>query len=217
MMEIVCRKISTPGETLLNPAASGWAKHKPLTIGLLPTPIEIVEEKSPYLAKTTGDHGHIKAIDVAAVHDEQSVWLRLSWVDPTKNDRLTDLDKFSDAVAVLFSLSADALAVTMGAPGAPVNAWYRQLHRNAAYDVIAEGFGSSVRRPGKETGLLSQGAYADGRWSLVFQRPLVLNGQQAINFAAGRKVDIAFAVWDGGNAERSGKKAFSGDFINMRL
>ncbi len=38
-----------------------------------------------------------------------------------------------------------------------------------------------------------------------------------IDFVAGAAMAMAFAVWDGGNRERSGRKSFSGDFVRMNV
>lgn len=216
MTELMCRTISHSAASLLDPGASVWGEHQSTTIPMMPTPIAIVVAKSPYLATLTKGHGRVRSLDVTAIRDDQSIWLKMSWASATKSDQLSDLDQFADAAAVLFPLADGAAAVTMGSAGNPVNSWFRSLHRAEAYDVVAEGFGTTDRRPAQATGLQSRASYTDGRWTVVFRRDLVVQAERTVDFTAPGRVGIAFAVWAGANAERSGAKSYSGEFITLR-
>jgi ethylbenzene hydroxylase subunit gamma/complex iron-sulfur molybdoenzyme family reductase subunit gamma len=131
-------------------------------------------------------------------------------------DKIRDLDEFTDGVAVLFPLAKDANAITMGSPGKPTNAWYWNAGKQEPYDVVAQGFGSSERRSARTSGLAATSKFANGRWNVIFRRPLS-GSQSSVRFIPGKTSGIAFAVWSGDNQERSGRKSFSGDFMPFEI
>ena len=83
--------------------------------------------------------------------------------------------------------------------------------------MIARGYSTSQRRPANASGLAARGRHEDGRWVVVFQRPLRPASDEFAAFEPGTSAKIAFAVWDGSNAERAGQKAVSGAFIELPL
>ena len=117
----------------------------------------------------------------------------------------------------MFPTVAGVSAVTMGAAGKPVNAWYWRADKAKPYEVLAQGFRFVERQKDNAGSDLAVAAdYADGYWSVVFRRSLgARNG--LVRFAPGKQSGIAFAVWAGANKERSGRKAFSGDFMPLVL
>jgi DMSO reductase family type II enzyme heme b subunit len=210
-------RIPASNTELLDPSSAKWKTVPVETVTLAPTPIAaLVGEVSPFLAIDSTDHGKIDRVDVGIAHNGEALAIRLSW-KCEKHDAIKDLDQFVDGTAVLFPLSAAANAVTMGAKGAPVNAWYwKANHPRDPYDVIAEGFGSSERRSPKVGGSQSAADYADGAWTVVLCRPLSA-GRGHVRFIPGKPSRIAMAVWDGGNLERSGRKSFSGEFVTLDI
>jgi DMSO reductase family type II enzyme heme b subunit len=80
----------------------------------------------------------IEGLTVEALHDEQDLAIRLSWLDPTFNDSAIRHDDFRDAVAIQFSLSSDP-PFYMGNPGknGGVNMWLWKADRQSD---IAEGY-----------------------------------------------------------------------------
>lgn len=211
-MKIVRIKADTA--TLLNPAAAAWSQVPAQDFPMVPTPLKnnpAIEAISPFIAQST-DHGAVHGLRVAGAHNGAVLALRLSWTSE-KHEKIADLDQFVDGVAVMFPLSAKASAATMGAPGEPVNAWYWRADKaDQPFDVVAEGYGTSVRRSGKEARLQSGAIHQDGQWRVVLARPLDIGNTHA-RFTPGEPTKLAFGVWDGGNRERAGRKSFSGDFV----
>lgn len=201
---------------LLDPQGAHWKNAAVETAAMVPAPLGMVAEISPYLAAQPADYGRIDKVQLSALHNDEALSIRLSWKS-ARNDTLKDLNSFVDAVAVLFPLAADAPAVTMGRKGAPVNAWYwKANHAEAPYDVVAEGWGSSERRPGKASGLAARAVHADGAWTVVLQRALSA-GPGHVEFTAGKPSGIALAAWSGTDRERSGRKSFSGEFTTFDI
>jgi DMSO reductase family type II enzyme heme b subunit len=207
--------VKAGADTLLDPKAGLWAHAPPEAVTLMPTPLAMVQELSPFLAISQG-HGITQSLEAVAVHNGELIAVRLRWAS-AKSDTTPDLNSFVDGVAVLFPTVPNASAVTMGAVGMPVNAWYWRADKTRPYEVLAEGF-RFVRRLQDNAGsdLAVAAEHADGHWNVVFRRSLgARNG--LVRFAVGRRSGIAVAVWAGSNAERSGRKAFSGEFMPFEL
>ena len=212
-------RTSETTEQLMNPAAGIWDGLESRLFYMAPTPLNgnpAIKDISPFLEKST-DHGNIRELSVAGVHNGNSLALRLSWPSE-KHDEIIDLDQFVDGVAVMFPLTPNASAVTMGSKGNPVNAWYWKANLDGvAFEVLAEGYGTSARQHGEGKSQIVSGAvHREGRWYVVLSRPMDIGSERA-RFTPGTPAKMAFCVWDGGNRERSGRKSFSGDFVDVAL
>lgn len=208
-------RVAIATASLADPAARPWARAARETLQMVPTPLALVHEVSPFLARST-DHGRVTELSVALLHNGEVLALRLSWDAPRPVDALADLDRFVDGAAAIFPLAEGASAVTMGSPGRPTNAWYWKAGAKTAWDVIAEGFGSSRRSAGAASGLAARAVHDAGRWQVVLHRPLDAGAGHA-RFVPGGHSGVAFAVWAGDNRERSGRKSFSGEFLPLEL
>jgi DMSO reductase family type II enzyme heme b subunit len=203
-------------EALLDDQGAPWAKIEEREVGLVPAPVVMTMEISRYLALSQG-HGAVKAVSARLAHNGETLSIRIAWEDPRRDDRIPDLDRFTDGAAVLFPLLDDANPLTMGDEAKPVNAWLWKSDRPEPFDVIVRGFSTSQRRPASESGLVARGQHRDGKWVVVFQRPLQPGGGDFARFQPGGSAKISFAIWDGSNAERAGQKAISGVFIDLEL
>lgn len=196
--------------------AKAWLAIDEKELPLAPSPLALTKFLSPYMSKKSG-HGKVKKIRVRMVHDGTTFSMRLSWLDPEKNDELADLDQFSDAVSVMFPLSKGASAFTMGSSQKPVNAWLWKADEKEPYDVFAEGYATSKRRAADSSGLRANGYYEEGNWVVVMQRPMKTTGPGFVPIEPGVDTAIAFAVWEGSNQERSAQKAVSGEFVSLSV
>jgi len=208
-------RIKAGNDDLLKAEAAFWSQVPTEKLALAPTPLAMVQELSPFLA-ISKKHGATSALQVQLAHNGEMLAVRLHWAS-AKSDRVKDLNDFVDGAAVMFPASEGASAITMGAVGKPVNAWYWKADQKVPYEVLAEGF-RFVRRQKDNAGSdLQASATHDGKgWTVVFRRSLgARNG--LVRFASKQASGIAFAVWSGANAERSGRKAFSGDFAPLEF
>lgn len=207
------KRIDASNDTLLDAASPVWAGALGESVSMAPTPLMMVKEVSPFLALSQ-DHGAIGNLQAAALHNGRLLAIRLQWAAP-KRDKLDDLDAFVDGAGVLFPVVRGAPAVTMGAPGKPTNAWYWKANTPQPYEVVAEGF-ASVHRLADRSDLKAAAQYRDGQWHLVLARSLG-KAEGLVKLEAGGSSKIAFALWSGGNAERSGRKSFSGEFVDFEI
>ncbi|MCK2127384.1 ethylbenzene dehydrogenase-related protein [Thauera aromatica] len=207
------KRIDASNDALLDAASPAWASALGESMSMAQTPLMLTKEVSPFLALGQ-DHGAIENLQAAALHNGRMLAVRLQWAAP-KYDRIVDLDSFVDGAAVLFPLVRGAPAVTMGAPGKPTNAWYWKANKPEPYEVVAEGF-ASVQRVAGRSDLKAVAQYRDGQWNVVLGRSLG-KADGLVKLEPGGSTKIAFAVWSGGNAERSGRKSFSGEFVDLEI
>lgn len=82
-----------------------------------------------------------------------------------------------------------------------------QLERPGVTNLVAGGFGTLEATD--FGGLEGEGRYYDGRWAVVFSRPLMSQGDMQPDFDGDSPMDVAVAVWDGSQDERNGIKSVS--------
>jgi DMSO reductase family type II enzyme heme b subunit len=207
---------------LLDPASREWNGIGAVDLSLQPTPLG--SQPSLYiLAKwAENPYGVIQRVSVRAAHNGERLYFRLSWADDTNNDGIRDTDQFTDAAAVLFPVDGNAVLQNMGAPQAPVNAWYWRSDLEEPFSVTAQGIGTTQRTQDPELG--AQGAYGDGAWSVVIRRRLahaadasLSHSQGHANLVAGASGLVGFAVWQGANQERGGLKATTPDWQPLEI
>lgn len=97
------------------PMDSAWDQARPLYVSL--TPLWWEEER-------------IEGLVVQALHNGEELAIRLSWIDPTVDDRAVKQTEFRDAVAIQFSLTSDP-PFYMGSAGdqGGVNIWMWKADR----------------------------------------------------------------------------------------
>jgi DMSO reductase family type II enzyme heme b subunit len=215
-MEI--KRVSANVDTLLNPQDAVWLNRDSENVPLIPTPLNgnpMIKKISPFIEKST-DHGVVTELSITGAHNGDFLAIRLSWASE-KHAEIIDLDEFVDGAAVMFPLTAKASAFTMGSESDPVNAWYWKANlKDEAFDVVARGYGTSARAKSAHDPIACRAVHEGGRWHLVMGREMgPIQGRAG--FAAGYPTRVAFAVWDGGNRERSGRKSFSGEFVSLPL
>jgi len=213
---VKARRQSLDALELADGRASAWANIEETQISLAPSPIVLTESVSPYMSKSVG-HGKVDKLGVRMTHNGTTLSVRLSWRDPDKDDELADLDQFTDGVAVVFPIRAGASAFTMGSPNKPVNAWFWKADEKYPFDVYAEGYSTSQRRPGSTSSLTATAFHENGSWTVVFQRPMEVPGEDFVVIDHQLDNAIAFAVWEGSNNERSGQKSVSGEFVSFSI
>ncbi|QPJ65046.1 MAG: c-type cytochrome [Candidatus Nitrohelix vancouverensis] len=76
-------------------------------------------------------------------------------------------------------------------------------------ELNAEGFGTLTPQPQTKQNILGQGEWKDGVWSVVFYRTLETLNKWDIFFQNEKPVLMSFAIWDGANHDRNGRKVIS--------
>jgi hypothetical protein len=81
------------------------------------------------------------------------------------------------------------------------------LRAQPVEELIAEGFGSLTHQPDAVT--TGAGAWRDGRWAVLFARPLHTPDPLDYQFSAGARGNFSVAVWEGTAGNVGGRKHWS--------
>jgi complex iron-sulfur molybdoenzyme family reductase subunit gamma len=199
---------AVPGGALLDPDAGAWQQVPVQRLALNRTP-PLYDTDPPVTAD-------IALVEVRTARAEGKLLVHMSWRDtsgdvaevapapatPPETRNLKEptaaTERFFDAAAVMFPAGEPAGMFTpslqMGEPGQPVRIYYWNAARGALL-MEAQGRGTTQR-----TGATfpARGSYRAGVWRVVLELP---------NLAPG--VPLAFAVWDGSQLDRDGRKYFT--------
>ena len=198
---------ATP-EVLLNPQERAWQSVPVQRVALNRTP--------PLYDTDPPADAEIPCVDVRLARAGGKLLLHLTWNDPTRNsaeiaalpssrpetrnrkEQSAATDRFFDAAAVMFPKDAPENEVwpslQMGDTGDPVRIYYWNAVRGAMR-MEAEGRGTT-RRTGET--FRTQAIYRSGAWQVTMELPDVPAG-----------LPLAFAVWNGAQQDRDGRKYFS--------
>jgi hypothetical protein len=199
---------SASADNLLNGGPSAWNQIVAKHVALNRTP-PLYDTDEP----ATLD---ISIVDVRLARVNKNLLVQLSWRDPTHDaTALAEVpntppetrfrkvpteadDRFFDAAAVMFPTKAGSGAIApslqMGDAEHPVKIYYWNATRGAVV-MQAQGRGTT-RRTGQN--FPANGTYQNGQWNVIFELP---------DLPAG--TTVAFAVWNGSQKDRDGRKYFS--------
>lgn len=201
--EIPVSDLPDAGDSLTNASSDAWEQVPAKEIALASAP-----SGAPNAENTT-----IESVFVRAAQDDERLFVRLSWADPTPDTELTPgqyetprLASFGDAAAVQLPANASTHpGIAMGSERTPVNVWYWNAEAGGQ-ELLAAGPGTTTAVEGT---VETDATYRDGRWHVVFDRNLGVEETNRTSFEADENVQVALAVWNGSNAERAGQKAVS--------
>ena len=175
--------------------------------GWLEAPAADVPLSSAGAAVPGGDNTTVESVSVASAVTDERLYVRLSWADATRDTSADALREFPDAAAVQLPVDETARPpITMGNTDNMVNVWYWNGMATSE-ELLAGGAGTTTRFA--DTELRTNATYDDGRWRVVFSRPLAGGSVNQTTISGTEDVDVAVAVWNGSNMERSGQKATS--------
>ena len=203
-------------EQLLDAQDAVWQQAAMVTLPLHGTPaamqptaaIRNTWEKKPI--------GATSKVDVRALHNGEVLAFQLSWADANHNISHGDNSVWPDAAAVALPLHEDTPLMTMGAPDAPMSAWYwRADDKDLGYQVVAQGPGTSQI---VDKTVRTRATWTAGRWQIVIVRTFKsVDSPNIIQLEPGQTSRFGVAIWEGGHQERGGLKAFSGDWAPLEI
>ncbi|MEX1181719.1 MAG: c-type cytochrome [Gemmatimonadota bacterium] len=182
----------------------------------------------------------VTAVWVQAVHDGESVVLRLVWNDPSESpdpawdewrQRIADVMEpkeeppatgaLPDALAVQFASGPasgrDLPYFLMGDARVPVHLWqWRSDRPGAVTEATARGLDLIESLTAGADATAGTAAYADGQWQLVLRRALTPADSTRPAFRVGEPIPIAFYAWDGSNGE-AGRRVAIGSWYFLFL
>lgn len=204
-------------EELRNPRANAWTELKAHKVSLVSAPVAMQQSKYIVGKWKDGDFGKTNSVGVQVLHNGDILAIRLEWSNPQQNTQRFDNNDFPDGAAVLFPLSERA-PIFMGMEGHPVDIWHWRADR-PEQAVVNHASGIGTSKVVDEDSVTTGATYDQGHWSVVFCRKLRApeSTTQFAQFSIDKVIKMAFAVWDGGNSERGGLKAFSPAWLEVTL
>jgi len=199
---------SESADSLINGGPAAWNEIAVKRVALNRTP-PLYDTDEPATLE-------IPSVDVRTARAGGKLLVQLSWRDPTRDAIAlaevpntppetrfrkvqTEADeRFFDAAAVMIpsrsGSGAIAPSLQMGDAEHPVEIYYWNATRGAML-MQAQGRGTT-RRTGQSFPVSS--TYQNGQWSVIFELPDLPTG-----------TTVAFAVWNGSQKDRDGRKYFS--------
>lgn len=88
-------------------------------------------------------------------------------------------------------------------------------HKEIIEELSAEGAGTLASKNIENTS--GEADWKNGEWTVVFIRPLNVSDEKSVQFKAGEKMPVAFAVWEGSRMESAGRKAVSPAWAEVEI
>lgn len=196
-------------EKYLSPGSPYWVRVPVAQVEMIPTPLQM--QPTEYIRKSWENkrYGQPPQLEVASVHDGEMWALRATWKGSGPGER-----NFPDALAIALPVRNFPVLALMGAKDAPIHYLRWSTRKEGLHSLLATGIGLS--QPGPDLKCAAQAASEGTTWRLVIAR--ALGGSRDIApLVAGKKTGVGFALWQGGNEERAGIKAFSVDWAELEL
>jgi complex iron-sulfur molybdoenzyme family reductase subunit gamma len=179
------------------PASEAWD-----TVPAVGVPMTSAPSGLPNASDTS-----VETLRVQSAQTDDRLYLRLSWADGTADRNASTPREFADAAAVQVPVNTSARPpISMGSTRNLVNVWYWHAGGQTE-ELLAGGAGTTTRF--ERATVNTSTTYDDGRWTVVMSREVATDAENRTTFAVDHDVDVAFAVWNGSNMERSGRKAVS--------
>jgi complex iron-sulfur molybdoenzyme family reductase subunit gamma len=149
------------------------------------------------------------AVGVKTAVADERLYVWLQWEDRTLNDSEDSLQAFTDGAAVQLPANVSTSpAVGLGSTDTPVNLWYWTAAEGPE-EALAGGYNPGSITELNDTTVATDAVHEGGTWTVVMERPLEATGEARADVDPNADLDLAFAVWNGANAERSGHHAYS--------
>ncbi|WP_135534636.1 ethylbenzene dehydrogenase-related protein [Halostella pelagica] len=180
-----------------DPTSDAWD-----TVPAVDIPLASAPSGVPNASDTTTE-----TVSVQSARSDERFYLRLSWSDETADSNATDPRAFVDAIAVQVPKNTSARPpIAMGNTENPVNLWYWSADGETE-ELLAGGPGTTTEF--EQAAVNTSASHDNGRWTVVMSRDIESDATNRTSLAVDRDVDVAFAVWNGSNMERSGQKSVS--------
>jgi len=128
---------------------------------------------------------------------------KAGWQAEAEGNGAPDMD------SVYQSMHTDAWTFTNYSTAHDAGNVTSQPHKTPIEDANAAGFGSFKSQPLKQQNVAGKGIWHDGFWSVIFVRDLKSKDADDVKFVAGKPVPVAFAIWNGEQHDRNGRKMVS--------
>jgi len=194
----------TGGDIPLEPSAEYWTGIEPVRVQLYPQAARV-----PYGTEE-------RVIWVRGVYGDSEIALQLEFEDETEN---WGEQSTPDACAIMFTPGDTPATGQMMGHGSGANIWHwlaqgvadSEGQEAASTQQVREliATGPATQTPMETQNVVGVGEYQDGRWLVVFKRPLQSHQDGELGLLPGSDPKISFAVWDGAVMESLSRKSIA--------
>ncbi|KAB2919185.1 MAG: c-type cytochrome [Dechloromonas sp.] len=201
-------------ETNLVPAVAVSAVHDGNRVAILCTWRDPIANGAPVRVQDFQDavalqfslNGTTPFIGMGDKDNPVNLWQWKAGWQQERGEPRADVDTVYVSMHSDLYFQSDALHRTAEAAG---NLLAQPAHASPIEDGNARGFGTFASQPASGQNVVGRGIWRDSHWSVVFVRELQSPEAADVQFAVGKAVPVAFAVWDGQNRDRNGRKVVS--------
>ncbi len=135
-----------------------------------------------------------------------NIWQwKAGWQQEVEGER-PDVNLTYASMHTDFYFQTNALYHTAEAAG-NLNAQRRRS--SSIEDANARGFGTIASQSASSQNVSGKGVWRDGHWSVLFIRELKSRDADDVKLAVKNSAHVSFAIWDGENRDRNGRKVIS--------
>jgi hypothetical protein len=135
-----------------------------------------------------------------------NIWMwKAGWQQAADGPR-PDVDTVHPSIHVDKYFETRALYRTAEAAG---NLQASPALKSPVEDANARGFGSFKTQPASGQNVGGRGVWRDGFWNVLLTRELKSRDANDVKLVVGEPVPVAFALWDGQQRDRNGRKEIS--------
>jgi DMSO reductase family type II enzyme heme b subunit len=139
----------------------------------------------------------VNAVWVKSLYNETEIAFYVAWNDRTQ----TREGETVDAMAIQFPQeladSTERPYFLFGDSARAVYQWYWSAAADAGAERNARGVQAIGEQAAEQQQITASAQYADGRWQVVFRRPLQTADEDDLQFAMDRYLPLSFMVWEG--------------------
>ncbi len=216
--ESVIKAVRVEGDLPSDPTDPAWDTAPAMTFNMAPN---VIKEPRLFTSLT-------EFVTVRALYNDSDIVLRVDVDDRTYSVPGSDLEReyaLEDVVATRDAIAVQIPAALSGTNEKPyfrqgdkknpVNMWVwtapsvEPAADEAAVIMDAKGLDKAPVVRDDSSSLSANGEWKDGRWQVVFSRPLETEAVEDLQFSEGVYTPIAFASWDGLHGEVGIQNSFT--------
>lgn len=165
-----------------------------------------VEDFQDSVALQFSMNGTTPFLGMGDANNPVNIWMwKAGWQQSADGDR-QDVNTAHPSMHVDMYFETRVLYRTAEAAG---NLQSRSEITSPVEDANARGFGSFKSQPASSQNVGGKGLWRDGHWSVLVTRELKSKDADDVKFVVAKSVPIAFAVWNGQQRDRNGRKVIS--------
>lgn len=170
-----------------DPGDPAWAEVEP---GYYPLTSQLMRTPRTYQPA-------VNAIWVKSLYNDTEVAFHVAWNDRTETRGAETIDAMAIQFPQQLSAGAERPYFFFGDSTRAVYQWYWSAASEGAVERNARGLAAIADQPAEQQQLVATARFEQGRWQLVFRRPLRTAAEDDLQFETDRYIPLAFMVWEG--------------------